>query len=94
MLEKVREEKSLMEEIYDKDVISNKEIASTNDYKSTLDIDLSLYGQDIIEKDLQQLQNKLDNFEADLKGIQGNKYNYQITSLVLFIPRKPIKIGP
>lgn len=85
MLEKVREEKSLMKEIYDKDVISNKEIASTDDYKSTLDIDLSLYGQDIIEKDLQQLQNKLDNFEADLKGIQGNKYNYQITSLVLFI---------
>ena len=85
MLEKVREEKSLMKEIYDKDVITNKEIASTDDYKSTLDIDLSLYGQDIIEKDLQQLQNKLDNFEADLKGIQGNKYNYQITSLVLFI---------
>ena len=39
----------------------------------------------IIKKDLKHLQSKLDNFELDLKSIQDNKYNYQITSIVLFI---------
>ena len=83
MMEKVREEKALMKEIYDKDIIANKKIASEKDYKPKLNIDLSLYGQDIIEKDLKHLQSKLDNFELDLKSIQDNKYNYQITFRLL-----------
>ena len=93
MMEKVREEKALMKEIYDKDIITNKKIASEKDYKPKLNIDLSLYGQDIIEKDLKHLQSKLDNFELDLKSIQDNKYNYQITSIVLFIVISAIGIS-
>ena len=93
MMEKVREEKALMKEIYDKDIIKNKKIASEKDYKPKLNIDLSLYGQDIIEKDLKHLQSKLDNFELDLKSIQDNKYNYQITSIVLFIVISAIGIS-
>ena len=93
MMEKVREEKALMKEIYDKDIIANKKIASEKDYKPKLNIDLSLYGQDIIEKDLKHLQSKLDNFELDLKSIQDNKYNYQITSIVLFIVISSIGIS-
>lgn len=54
---------------------------------------MSLYGQDIIEKDLKHLQSKLDNFELDLKSIQDNKYNYQITSIVLFIVISAIGIS-
>ena len=93
MLEKVAEEKDLMKEIYDKDIILNKEITLKNDYNSSFNIDLSLYGQAIIEKDLEHLQNKLSNFETDLKGIQNNKYNYQIASLVLFIVISAIGIS-
>ena len=85
MIDKVKEQKELMKNIYEKDVKENKKLAINNDYKSTFKVDLSTYGEDIIEKDYQQLQTKLDNFEEDLKNIQVHKYNYQITSLVLFI---------
>ena len=85
MVDKVREQKELMKNIYEKDIIENKRIAIENDYQSTFSIDLSLYGEDIIQKDFQQLQEKLNNFEEDLHNIQVYKYNYQITSLVLFI---------
>ena len=43
MMEKVKEEKALMKEIYDKDIIANKKIASEKDYKPKLNIDLSLW---------------------------------------------------
>ena len=85
MIDKVKEQKELMKNIYEKDVKENKKLAINNDYKSTFKVDLSTYGEDIIEKDFQQLQTKLNNFEEDLKNIQVHKYNYQITSLVLFI---------
>ena len=85
MLDKAEEEKELMKQIYNVDIKGNKEAIIKEDFKVNLDIDLSLYGEDIIDKDFQQLQNKLDNFQNDLKGIQVNKYNYQIASLVLFV---------
>ena len=84
MLNKVREQKELMKNIYENDIKENKKLA-INSMKPYYNIDLSIYGEDIIDKDFNLLQNKLDNFEKDLNNIQVHKYNYQITSLVLFI---------
>ena len=84
MIDNVKEQKELMKNIYEKDVKENKRLA-INDMKPTFKIDLNTYGEDIIDKDFNQLQKKLENFENDLNNIQVHKFNYEITSLVLFI---------
>ena len=84
MLDKVKEQKELMKNIYYNDIKKNQEIALKN-LKSSYKVDLSIYGENIIKKDFDQLQTKLDNFDKDLRNIQVHKYNYQITSFVLFI---------
>ena len=84
MITEVKRQKELMKKIYEDDILGNKQLAE-KDMKSTFNIDVSLYGEDIIKKDFDQLQTKLDNFENDLNRIQKHKYNYQISSLVLFI---------
>ena len=84
MITEVKRQKELMKKIYENDILGNKQLAE-KDMKSTFNIDVSLYGEDIIKKDFDQLQTKLDNFENDLNRIQKHKYNYQISSLVLFI---------
>ena len=87
MIQNVKEQKDLMNKIYNQDVLANKEKAESIAKKrpNTIKIDLSIYGEDVINKDFTELQNKLDNFEKDLNSIQIPKFNYQITSLVLFI---------
>ena len=75
------EQKDLMKNIYDEVLYYKNNITRDNFFN----LDLSLYGEDIINKDFNELQNKLDNFKKDLNGIQSPKFNFQISSLVLFI---------
>ena len=79
MIEKVSEQKDLMKEIYS-EVKQNRD-----DILGNFDLDFSIYGEEIIEKDFNELQKKLDNFQNDLNSIQVHKFNFQITSLVFFI---------
>ena len=83
MLDKVSEQKDLMEKIYE-EVIHNKNYCTDNK-KPNFGVDLSIYGEDIIDKDYKELQKKLENFQTDLKSIQVHKFNFQICSLVFFI---------
>ena len=75
------EQKDLMKNIYDEVLYYKNNITRDNFFN----LDLSIYGEDIINKDFNELQNKLDNFKKDLNGIQSPKFNFQISSLVLFI---------
>ena len=93
MLDKVEEQKELMKKIYDDDIKGNKKVAIEKDCKPIFNMDLSLYGEEIIDKDFQKLQNKLDNFTKDLKSIQVHKFNYQITSAALFVVISSIGIA-
>ena len=74
MITEVKRQKELMKKIYEDDILGNKQLAE-KDMKSTFNIDVSLYGEDIIKKDFDQLQTKLDNFEKDLNSIQIPKSN-------------------
>ena len=93
MLDKVEEQKELMKKIYDDDIKGNKKVAIEKDCKPIFNMDLSLYGEEIIDKDFQKLQNKLDNFTKDLESIQVHKFNYQITSAALFVVISSIGIA-
>ena len=84
MLDEVESQKELMKDIYNNDIKNNKKLAM-NDKKPTFKVDLSMYGENIIDKDFEQLQKKLENFTNDINFIQTHKYNYQITSIVLFV---------
>lgn len=84
MITEVERQKELMKQIYEEDILKNKELAE-KDKKSTFNIDLSIYGEDTIKKDFDQLQTKLESFETDLYKIQTHKFNYQIASLVVFL---------
>ena len=77
MIQNVKEQKDLMNKIYNQDVLANKEKAESIAKKrpNTIKIDLSIYGEDVINKDFTELQNKLDNFEKDLNSIQIPKFN-------------------
>ena len=84
MIKQVSKQKDLMKDIYEINILKSKQNAE-KEMKPYFNIDISIYGEDIIKKDFDQLQNKLNNFEKDLNRIQTPKYNYQIASLVLFI---------
>ena len=43
MIDKVKEQKELMKNIYEKDVKENKKLAINNDYKSTFKVDAKLF---------------------------------------------------
>ena len=51
MITEVERQKELMKQIYEEDILKNKELAE-KDKKSTFNIDLSIYGEDTIKKDL------------------------------------------
>jgi hypothetical protein len=84
MLDEVKSQKELMKDIYNNDIKNNIKLAM-NDKKPSFKVDLNMYGENIIDADFEQLQKKLENFEKDLSFIQTHKYNYQITSMVLYV---------
>ena len=49
MITEVKRQKELMKKIYEDDILGNKQLAE-KDMKSTFNIDVSLYGEDIIKK--------------------------------------------
>ncbi len=87
MIDYVEKQRELMDNIFKETMETQKNLEEI--YKDSspneTQVNTSLYGHDLIVNDHNIVMEKMKNFGEDLNGIQSNKYNFQIASLVLFL---------
>ena len=83
MMNYVQDQKDLLNGIYEETFKNLKNLKEL--LKDEPNVNVTMYGENIIVETNKELSEKYDNFYDDLYRIQKHKFRFQVSSLVLFL---------